>query len=187
MTKIQNIKALFCILLALSLLGCSRDCDPYKAWINDYKIFSISVEDDGRVINEQVEVSFENLLNPEDLPEDDRILKGVTIILAHWRIQFQPDGDWTSTLFISGTKSIPFLGDRTFDIIEFNVMFEGTYRVSGNTYELFVLNVDHDAPIDINPILDFMETQSFGTWVADSSICSIGPRLARFGVFTVTY
>ena len=169
---------LLCLLMPLLLLDCGRSCDPYRAWVNKYGIFSIN--------GNQIEPQFEDMVNPPHLTDYiDRLYNGNTIPYVYWDITFKSNNIWHSNLYIIGT--VPGLVHGISDTVVSTIDFSGTYYVAGNTYELNVLNVQNNTPFDVSRFVEFVKDQNFGTYQTDRGICDISPRLVKFGVFRLNH
>ena len=161
-------KKLVCFLFLVLLCSCSSapDCDPLLAWVGDYRIVWI----EGSYISDW--------LGPKvNASGQDYITSGVSFSSPSWNITFQSDNTWYSAM--SATANIGL-----YTTTNFLISFEGTYEVFADSYELRVSNVTTNVgKLNVSEIIEFMESQSTGSWIRWQSGCS--KTLRRFGRFEV--
>ena len=153
------------IIIKPDVLVLSQDCNPKNAWVGSWQVTHIEGLD---TLTWIIQNSQDTLTNHD----------WDTISRFSWRIAFQPDKTWYTTIHCRLSWSNGAWQRST-------VIFGGTYKVTDNTFELTITEDDAENNYDMNlyALAKVVETQE-QYWSAKMNDNCLGLRM--FGEFTVT-
>ena len=150
--KLLFSKLTIVALFSFSFAGCGggEDCDPITPWINgNYSVASIEGIPPWKWFNNKLNTSGGDLFTSG---------YNVDIGVYGWKFVFEPNGKWYSSISGNASKGL-------FHHFNFYMSFSGSYFVTETTYELLIENIEKKVgPIDVSPIVEFMESQTVGSW-----------------------
>ena len=170
MATLKHQSTILLLASILSLSACSyRDCDPITPWINgSYDVWVIEGVPKWHWFDNKLNVSGQDLIS-----------SGISVDIGSWGFTFEPNGKWHSSISGLARKGL-------FNSFNFYISFSGSFSVTETSYELTIEDINKKVgSLDVSPIIDFMRSQTTGSWSMDYDLCSVSPKLSNFGKFKV--